>query len=111
MYYSIKYYTIIIQYCGQRKGGLGIIFTEERILGHKKIQDMALEVCLEGGNVKINNIENVKKRVEWKLQKKPHLIAMLVFSYTREQLKHVSMLRRRIWKRERWKYAAERGDG
>ena len=40
---------------------------------------MALEVCLEGGKVKINNIENVKKRVEWKLQKKPHLIAMLVF--------------------------------
>lgn len=110
MYYSIQYYTIIIQYCGLRKGGLGIIFTEERILGHKKIQDMALEVCLEEGKVKINNIENVKKRVEWKL-KKNKLIAMLVFSYTREQLKHVSMLRRRIWKRGRWKHAAERGDG
>ena len=39
------------------------------------------------------------------------LIAMLVCSYTREQLKHVFVLRRRIWKRGRWKQAAERGDG
>ena len=36
---------------------------------------------------------------------------MLVCCYTREQLKHVSVLRRRIWKRGRWKQAAERGDG
>ena len=52
-----------------------------------------------------------RKELNGNYKKKPHLIAMLVFSYTREQLKHVSMLRRRIWKRERWKYAAERGDG
>ena len=39
------------------------------------------------------------------------LIAILVCCYTREQLKHVSVLRRRIWKRGRWKQAAERGDG
>lgn len=63
--------------------------------------------------MKINDIENVKKRVEWKLKKKKttKLIAILVCCYTREQLKHVSVLRRRIWKRGRWKQAAERGDG
>ena len=64
--------------------------------------------------MKINDTENVKKRVKWKKKKKKKptkLIAMLVCCYTREQLKHVSVLRRRIWKRGRWKQAAERRDG
>lgn len=44
-------------------------------------------------------------------EKKILIIAMFVCSYTGEQLKHASVLRRRTWNRESCKDTAKREDG